>query len=172
MNGLQVVLVDAGRPPPPGLDSHAQAGTLSFELYHGKERVIAILEAGEFCGEGCLADQLLSISTATTMTDCVIVRLEKAAVTRALHEDLGFSEFFVSYLLSRNVRLSEDLIDHLFNSSERRLARVLLLLANYEKNRQDADERNSDQKVKQRGHLFVMSSGVETSLNISETAFN
>ena len=114
---------------------------------HGKERVIAILEAGEFCGEGCLADQLLSISTATTMTDCVIVRLEKAAVTRALHEDLGFSEFFVSYLLSRNVRLSEDLIDHLFNSSERRLARVLLLLANYEKNRQDVLVPNINQQT-------------------------
>jgi CRP/FNR family cyclic AMP-dependent transcriptional regulator len=81
------------------------------------------------------------------MTDCVIARLEKAAVTRALHEDLGFSEFFVSYLLSRNVRLSEDLIDHLFNSSERRLARVLLLLANYEKNRQDVLVPNINQQT-------------------------
>jgi CRP/FNR family cyclic AMP-dependent transcriptional regulator len=102
----------------------------------GKEAVVAVLEAGDFCGEGCLADQLLSVATATTMGDCVVARLEKAGVTRALHEDLLFSEFFVSYLLSRNVRLTEDLVDQLFNSSERRLARVLLLLANYESNRQ------------------------------------
>jgi CRP/FNR family cyclic AMP-dependent transcriptional regulator len=102
----------------------------------GKEAVVAVLETGDFCGEGCLADQLLSVSTATTMTDCMIARLEKAAVTRALHEDLQFSEFFVSYLLNRNVRLNEDLVDQLFNSSERRLARVLLLLANYENNKQ------------------------------------
>ena len=97
---------------------------------------MAILGPGDFCGEGCLADQLLSVSTATTMSDCVVARLEKTAVTRALHEDLLFSEFFVSYLLNRNVRLTEDLVDQLFNSSERRLARVLLLLANYENNRQ------------------------------------
>jgi CRP-like cAMP-binding protein len=102
----------------------------------GKEAVVAVLETGDFCGEGCLADQLLSVATATTMTDCVIVRLEKVAVGRALHEDLFFSEFFVSYLLNRNVRLTEDLVDQLFNSSERRLARVLLLLANYENNNQ------------------------------------
>ena len=100
----------------------------------GKERVIGILGAGDFCGEACLADQVMRVSTATTMTECLIVRLQKAAVARALHEDLLFSEFFVSYLLSRNVRLNDDLLDKLFNSSERRLARVLLLLANYEKN--------------------------------------
>jgi CRP/FNR family transcriptional regulator, cyclic AMP receptor protein len=100
----------------------------------GKEGVVALLEAGDFCGEGCLTDQLLRVSTATTMTECVVVRLERAGVTRALHEDLSFSEFFVSYLLARNVRLTDDFVDKLFNSSERRLARVLLLLANYEEN--------------------------------------
>jgi CRP/FNR family cyclic AMP-dependent transcriptional regulator len=114
---------------------------------HGKERVIAMLEGGDFCGEGCLANQLLSVSTATTMTDCVVARLKKAAVTRALHEDLSFSDVFVSYLLSRNVRLNEDLIDQLFNSSERRLARVLLLLANYEKNQKDVHIPNINQQT-------------------------
>jgi len=109
---------------------------LSVVSEQGKEAVVAVLEAGDFCGEGCLADQLLSVSTATTMSDCVVARLEKPGVMRALHEDLLFSEFFVSYLLTRNVRLTEDLVDQLFNSSERRLARVLLLLANYENNRQ------------------------------------
>jgi CRP/FNR family transcriptional regulator, cyclic AMP receptor protein len=114
----------------------------------GKEAVVAILEAGDFCGEGCLTDQLLSVSTATTMTECLVVRLDKAVVTRALHEDLHFSEFFVSYLLNRNVRLTEDLVDQLFNSSERRLARVLLLLANYENSkRKDVLLPNVNQEI-------------------------
>ena len=73
------------------------------------------------------------MSTATTMTECVIARLEKAAVIRAIHDDLQFSEFFIMYVLNRTVRLTDNLIDHLFNSSERRLARILLLLANYGK---------------------------------------
>ncbi len=104
----------------------------------GKERVIMILEKGDFCGEGCLSSELLRVSTATAMTECTVVRLEKTAVVRALHENLSFSEYFVSYLLSRNVRLTEDLVDQLFNSSEKRLARALLLLAHYETNsRQD-----------------------------------
>lgn len=102
----------------------------------GKERVVAILETGDFCGEGCLADQRQFASTATTMTSCVIVRLERAAVARALHEDASFSEFFVSYLLARNLKLTEDLTHYLFDSSERRLARVLLMLADHEKHRE------------------------------------
>jgi CRP/FNR family cyclic AMP-dependent transcriptional regulator len=119
---------------------YIQSGKVKLTVLseQGKERVVAVLEGGDFCGEGCLADQLLRVSTATTMTECVVVRLERAAISRALHDDINFSDFFVSYLLARNVRLTEDLIDHLFNSSERRLARVLLLLANYETNtRQD-----------------------------------
>jgi CRP/FNR family cyclic AMP-dependent transcriptional regulator len=103
----------------------------------GKERVVAILETGDFCGEGCLTNELLRISTAATMTESTVARMDKAAVARALHEDLAFSEFFVSYLLGRNIRLMEDLIDQLFNSSEQRLARALLLLANYEKGARD-----------------------------------
>jgi CRP/FNR family cyclic AMP-dependent transcriptional regulator len=116
-------------------EGKVQLAVLSEE---GKERVVTILEAGDFCGEGCLATELLRVSTATTMTECTVARLEKPVVSRALHEDIAFSEFFVSYLLSRNVRLTEDLVDQLFNSSEKRLARALLLLAHYETNaRQD-----------------------------------
>lgn len=99
----------------------------------GKEAVIAVLKAGDFCGEGCLVGEPLRISTVTTATECVIARLEKTAVIRAIHDDLAFSEFFVMYVLNRTVRLTDDLIDHMFNSSEKRLARVLLLLANYGK---------------------------------------
>lgn len=100
---------------------------------HGKEAVVAMLEAGDFCGEGCLTQQPLRISTATTMTECMIARLEKSSVVHALHDDPPFSELIFTYLLTQNVRLKEQLIDHLFNSSEKRLARILLLLANYGK---------------------------------------
>ena len=100
---------------------------------HGKEAVIAMLEAGDFCGEECLAQQPLRLSKATTMTECVATRLEKPNVLRALHDDLQFAEFAFTYLLTQNVRLKEQLVDHLFNSSEKRLARILLLLANYGK---------------------------------------
>jgi CRP/FNR family transcriptional regulator, cyclic AMP receptor protein len=98
----------------------------------GKERVVTILEAGDFCGEGCLADELLRVSTATALTQCTIVRMDKKAVSRALHGDHPFAEYFVSYLLSRNIRLTADLVDQLFNSSEKRLARALVLLAHFE----------------------------------------
>jgi len=99
----------------------------------GKEAVVAILEAGHFFGEGCLAGQPRRIATVTTMTECVIMRLEKAAVVRVIHKEPAFSEMFISHLLARAIRVEEDLIDQLFNSSEKRLARVLLLLANFGK---------------------------------------
>jgi CRP/FNR family transcriptional regulator, cyclic AMP receptor protein len=99
----------------------------------GKEAVIALIEAGDFCGEGCLIGEPLRMSTLATMTETLVSRFEKAAVIRAIHDDLAFSEFFVMYVLNRTVRLTDDLIDHLFNSSEKRLARILLLLANYGK---------------------------------------
>ena len=99
----------------------------------GKEAVIAVLGAGDFCGEGCLVGEPLRMATATTMTQCVIVRLEKAIVIRAIHEDREFSEFLVTYVLKRTARLTDNLVDQLFNSSEKRLARILLLLANYGK---------------------------------------
>ena len=100
---------------------------------HGKEAVVAMLEPADFCGEECLAQQPLRISTATALTDCVATRLEKPNVLRALHDDLQFAEFAFTYLLTQNIRLKEQLVDHLFNSSEKRLARILLLLAHYGK---------------------------------------
>ena len=99
----------------------------------GKEAVIAILDTGDFLGEGCLVAQPIRMATATAISNGSIVRLEKAAMIRMLHDEPAFSEMFVSYLLSRNMRIEEDLVDQLFNSSEKRLARVLLLLANFGK---------------------------------------
>jgi len=99
----------------------------------GKEAVVAILGTNDFFGEGCLAGQPKRISTVETMTESVIVRLEKAAIVRVLHGEPAFSEMFIAHLLARSIRVEEDLIDQLFNSSEKRLARVLLLLANFGK---------------------------------------
>jgi CRP/FNR family cyclic AMP-dependent transcriptional regulator len=99
----------------------------------GKEAVIAILGAGDFFGEGCLAGQPQRMSTVTTLSECSIVRIDKADTVGVLHDEPAFSEMFLHYLLSRNIRIEEDLVDHLFNSSEKRLARVLLLLANFGK---------------------------------------
>jgi CRP/FNR family cyclic AMP-dependent transcriptional regulator len=99
----------------------------------GKEAVVAIFGAGEFFGEGCLAGQPLRLASATTMLECSIMRFEKAGLIRLLHEQPTFSDLFLRHLLSRNIRLEEDLVDQHFLSSEKRLARVLLLLANFGK---------------------------------------
>jgi CRP/FNR family transcriptional regulator, cyclic AMP receptor protein len=99
----------------------------------GKEAVIAILNVGDFIGEACLAGRALYMGTAIALSECSIVRLEKSSMLRLLREEPAFSEMFVAYLLSRNVRIEEDLVDQLFNSSEKRLARVLLLLAHFGK---------------------------------------
>jgi len=99
----------------------------------GKEAVIAILGTDDFFGEGCLAGQAQRIATVTTMTDAVIVRLEKTAIIRIIHQEPAFSELFIAHLLSRSIRVEADLVDQLFNSSEKRLARLLLLLANFGK---------------------------------------
>ena len=99
----------------------------------GKEAIVAILGQDEFCGEGCLTGQPLRLATARAMTECEIMRLEKAAMIRVLHEEPAFSEMFVAHLLARTIRVEEDLVDQLFNSSEKRLARALLLLANFGK---------------------------------------
>jgi CRP/FNR family transcriptional regulator, cyclic AMP receptor protein len=99
----------------------------------GKEAIIAILGAGDFFGEGCLAGQPLRIGAAVAFTACSVMRLDRSAMIRVLHEQPVFSELFVSHLLARNIRIEEDLIDQLFNSSEKRLARLLLLLANFGK---------------------------------------
>jgi CRP/FNR family transcriptional regulator, cyclic AMP receptor protein len=99
----------------------------------GKEAVVALLGADDFFGEGCLAGQPLRLSTASAMMQCVIVRIAKADITRVIHEEPAFAELFISHLLARNSRVEEDLVDQLFNSSEKRLARTLLLLANFGK---------------------------------------
>ena len=112
---------------------HLLARKSCYVSAQGKEAVIAILGTKEFFGEGCLAGQAQRIATVATMTDSVVVRLEKAAVVRVIHQQPAFSEMFIAYLLSRTIRVEADLIDQLFNSSEKRLARLLLLLANFGK---------------------------------------
>ena len=99
----------------------------------GKDGVIAILEPGQFFGEGCLAGQPLRMATASAMTECAIVRIEKDAMIRALRDEPTFSQLFTAFVLSRNVQIEADLVDQLFNSSEKRLARLLLLLAHFGK---------------------------------------
>ena len=99
----------------------------------GKEAVVAFLKDGDFFGEGCLAGQQVRMATAVAISECSIMKLEKAAVLKLLHEEPSFSDLFVAHLLSRNIKIEEDLVDQLFNSSEKRLARVLLLLANFGK---------------------------------------
>ena len=99
----------------------------------GKQAVIALLAAGDFFGEGCLAGQLVRMSSAAAMSECSLVRLEKVAVMAVIRKEPAFSHLFLQYVLARNIRIEEDLVDQLFNSSEKRLARVLLLLANFGK---------------------------------------
>ena len=99
----------------------------------GKEATLGILGEGEFFGEGGLAGQPLRMGSATAMTDCELLRIDKKAMMLALHREHTFSDLFVAYLLARNIRYEEDLVDQLFNSSEKRLARILLLLAHFGK---------------------------------------
>ncbi len=99
----------------------------------GKQAVIALLGPGDFFGEGCLAGQPVRMATAIALMECVIVRLAKPTMIQALQRDSVFAGLFTTYLLSRNIRMEEDLVDQLFNSSEKRLARILLLLANFGK---------------------------------------
>ncbi len=100
---------------------------------HGKEAVVAVLGPDEFCGEGALAGQPRRMATASAMTECHVMRVEKAAILQVLHEESAFAEMFLAHLLARTMRVEEDLVDQLFNSSEKRLARTLLLLANFGK---------------------------------------
>jgi CRP-like cAMP-binding protein len=99
----------------------------------GKEAVVALLGPGDFFGEGCLTGQSLRLATVAAMTNSVIVRISKTDITRVIHEEPAFAELFIAHLLARNSRVEEDLVDQLFNSSEKRLARILLLLANFGK---------------------------------------
>jgi CRP/FNR family transcriptional regulator, cyclic AMP receptor protein len=106
---------------------------LSVVSQEGKEAIVAILERGNFFGEGCLAGQLVYMATATARENATLVRLDKQAMIDILHNEPTFSELFLAYLLARNIRIQEDLVDQLFNSSEKRLARILLLLAHFGK---------------------------------------
>jgi CRP/FNR family transcriptional regulator, cyclic AMP receptor protein len=99
----------------------------------GKVATIGILNEGDFFGEGCLTGQTLRFCSATAMTDCSVMRIEKKSMMEVLHREHAFSDMFVAYLLTRNIRYEEDLVDQLFNSSEKRLARILLLLAHFGK---------------------------------------
>jgi CRP-like cAMP-binding protein len=110
-------------------------GKVKFTItsQQGKEAIIAILDANEFFGEGCLAGQPLRITSAVAVTDCVLYRIEKPLMVRLLHDRHEISELFITQLLTRNIRYEEDLVDQLFNSSEKRLARILLLLAHFGK---------------------------------------
>jgi CRP/FNR family cyclic AMP-dependent transcriptional regulator len=114
---------------------YIQKGKLKLTVIseQGKEAVIAILGPGHFFGEGCMNGHGVRVATTTAMEECLITRIAKAAMIATLHDETDFSELFMAYLLARNSRIEEDLVDQLFNSSERRLARLLLLLANFGK---------------------------------------
>ena len=114
---------------------YIQSGKVKLTVVsnNGKEATIGILGERDFFGEGCLAGQPLRMAAATAMTDCEVLRIEKKAMIQALHQEHALSDMFVAYLLTRNIRYEEDLVDQLFNSSEKRLARILLLLAHFGK---------------------------------------
>jgi CRP-like cAMP-binding protein len=114
---------------------YVQAGKVRLTVVSkiGKEATLGILSEGDFFGEGSLAGQALRMGSATAMTDCELMRIDKKAMMEALHREHRFSDMFVAYLLARNIRYEEDLVDQLFNSSEKRLARILLLLAHFGK---------------------------------------
>jgi CRP/FNR family cyclic AMP-dependent transcriptional regulator len=106
---------------------------LSVVSKSGKEATIGVLNESDFFGEGCLTGQPLRMYTATAMTDCMVMRIDGKAMMAVIHREHAFSDMFVTYLLTRNIRYEEDLVDQLFNSSEKRLARILLLLAQFGK---------------------------------------
>ena len=105
----------------------------------GKEAVVGLFGAGDFFGEGCLGGEALRLATTAALTDSVIVRMSKETIIRVIHEEPAFAELFISHLLARNSRVEEDLVDQLFNSSEKRLARTLLLLANFGKEKSEPE---------------------------------
>jgi CRP-like cAMP-binding protein len=114
---------------------YVQAGRVKLTVLseQGKEAIVGVLEHGSFFGEGCLVGQLAYMATATAVDESTIVRIDKMSMIRVLHNEPSFSELFMAYILARNARIQADLVDHLFNSSEKRLARILLLLAHYGK---------------------------------------
>ena len=127
------ILFSQGDPADAVFYIHTGKVKLSVLSQGGKEAIVGLLGSGDFFGEGCLAAQVVRMSTATALTECLVARVEKASMINALRDEAEFSAVFISHLLARNVRIEEDLVDQLFNSSEKRLARVLLLLANFGK---------------------------------------
>jgi CRP/FNR family transcriptional regulator, cyclic AMP receptor protein len=114
---------------------YIQKGSVRLSIVNetGKEAVVAVLGLGDFFGEGCLAGQTVRMATATAIAATTVLSIEKKEMIRVLHDEHAFSDRFISYMLGRNIRIEEDLVDQLFNSSEKRLARTLLLLARYGK---------------------------------------
>jgi CRP/FNR family transcriptional regulator, cyclic AMP receptor protein len=134
----EIVGYDAGAPifsqgDPAESVMYVRKGTVKLSVVSktGKEAIVGMITDGDFFGEGCLAGQIRRMSTATSMTGSTIVVVHKQEMTRGLRENPSFADRFLSHMLSRNIRIEEDLIDQLFNSSEKRLARALLLLARY-----------------------------------------
>lgn len=117
---------------------YVQEGKVKLTVVSDQGKEVGILEPGQFFGEGCLNGHLVRIATTTAMQDCVITRISKTAMIAALEDKPKFSQLFMAYLLARNSRIEEDLIDQLFNSSEKRLARLLLLLGKFRQGRQPA----------------------------------
>ena len=120
---------------------YIQKGRVKLSIVNeaGKEAVLAVLEPGDFLGEGCLTDQTVRIGTATAIAPSTLLMIDKKEMIRTLREEREFSDRFISYMLSRNIRVEEDLVDHLFNLTEKRLARTLLLLARYGKMKQPGE---------------------------------
>ncbi len=114
---------------------YIQAGKVKLSVVspRGKEAVVAILEQGSFFGESCLAGQIVRTATVTALEDCTVVRIDKGAMIRVLHDEPTFAELFMTYLLTHSIRIQEDLVDQLFNSIEKRLASALLLMAHFGK---------------------------------------
>jgi CRP-like cAMP-binding protein len=127
------VIYSQGDPATAVLYVQKGAVKLSVVSSVGKEAVVGMLGPGDFFGEGCLAGQSVRMGTATALTPTTVFRVDKKKMLRLLHEQHGMSDLFISYILTRNIRIEEDLVDQLFNSSEKRLARMLLLLARYGK---------------------------------------
>ena len=125
------VIFDQGDPAKSVLYIEAGTVRLSVLSHAGKEAVVALLDSGHFFGEGCLAGQSLRMATATAMAPCTLLKVEKFEMVRQLRARPAFAERFLTHMLTRNIRIEEDLIDQLFNSTEKRLARTLLLLARY-----------------------------------------
>lgn len=127
------VVYEQGDPADSVFYIHAGKAKITVASEQGKEAVVAVLGAGNFFGEGCLNGQALRLATAAALTECEITRIPKAEIISVIHTEPAFAELFISHLLARNSRVEEDLVDQLFNSSEKRLARTLLLLANFGK---------------------------------------